>query len=99
MTTYSVLKKYDKCNAEGYFTYMAVVDRHITKKSWWTFDSHEAMKYFDKQVAEHKANSLKWGTFIVVNSSYLNKYLGIEFPEKTDNSTKNMNWKDITITL
>lgn len=74
-----VLKKTDQGLPNGHWTYIALIDRNISKAHWWTVDYEQAFKFISKKAADTKAKSLKYGPCIVINASEFDKYVGREF--------------------
>lgn len=79
LSKYIVLKKTSQGLPKSHWTYMALINRSITKEHWWTVDSDMAFKFTSKRVADAKAKSLKYGPCIVIKASDFNKYVGREF--------------------
>lgn len=79
MTKYIVLKKTSEELPKGHWTYIALIDRNISKTHWWTVDYAQAFKFTSKKAADAKAESLKYDPCRVIPASQFDEFVGREF--------------------
>ena len=74
-----VLKKTSENLPIEHWSYIVLVDRSKDKNHWWTVDPNKVFTFNSKIAANNKANSLKYGKFIVVPMERFSEYVGLEF--------------------
>lgn len=75
MSKYIVLRKSNQDLPDGYYTYIALVDRRITRDTWWSDDKSLCMKFDLVEAAMNKAHQLRYGSCIVIAEKEFDSYV------------------------